>query len=169
MSLGIAFKLFFKALGNPAFAQDAAALMAKPALSVPKAEAEPAAPRRTDAVELLATLQREGRLIDFLKEKLDAYSDAQIGAAVRDIHRDCAKTLDRLFGIAPQCSQPENSSLSLPADIDPGEWKLTGRVGGEPKLGQLRHHGWKITRHELPAWTGRPASAWVIAPAEVEI
>src|SRR5207253_6846543 len=36
------------------------------------------------AVQLLAILQREGRLLDFLQEDVDGYADAQIGAAVRD-------------------------------------------------------------------------------------
>ncbi|HPH29941.1 MAG TPA: DUF2760 domain-containing protein, partial [Pseudomonadota bacterium] len=36
------------------------------------------------AVQLLAVLQREGRLLDFLLEDIDSYGDGQIGAAVRD-------------------------------------------------------------------------------------
>jgi hypothetical protein len=38
------------------------------------------------AVQMLAILQREGRLMDFLQEDLSLYDDAQIGAAVRNIH-----------------------------------------------------------------------------------
>jgi hypothetical protein len=45
------------------------------------------------AVQLLAALQREGRLIDFLQEDLGDYGDDQIGAAVRSIHRGCRETL----------------------------------------------------------------------------
>lgn len=170
MSLGLAFKLFFKALGNRAFAKEMAEHLAQSARPVLAAEkAVPTGPVRTEAVELLATLQREGRLVDFMKEQLDAYTDAQIGAAVRDIHRDCAKTLDRLFAITPLNREAEGATIKLPADLDPGAWKLTGQVGNAPEKGRLCHHGWQITRHELPAWTGRPASAWVIAPAEVEV
>jgi hypothetical protein len=143
--------------------------MGEPALPSPRPAAAPPGPQRTAAVEVLATLQREGRLLDFLQEKLEGYSDAQIGAAVRDIHRDCAATVNRLFGPAPLVNQAEGSPVALPPDIDPGQWKLTGRVGSETKQGRLCHHGWKITRHDLPAWTGRDESAWVIAPAEVEI
>jgi len=168
MNIGLAFKMFFKVLGNNEFAGHLTDWMAKPALPAPKAE-KVAAKQRTEAVELLATLQREGRLIDFLQEKIEGYTDAQIGAAVRDIHRDCSKALERLFGIAPLVQQTEGSAISLPSDIDPGQWKLTGHVAPHASNGKLCHHGWKISRHDLPAWTGRDVSAWVIAPAEVEI
>lgn len=168
MNIGLAFKLFFKVMGNRDFAGQVSAWMAKPTLPAPKKE-KPPEKTRTEAIELLAVLQREGRLVDFLKEKLDGYTDAQIGAAVRDIHRDCGKSLERIFGITALAEQPEGSAVSLPSDIDPGLWKLTGNVGPHPSSGKLCHHGWKITRHELPAWTGRDESAWVIAPAEIEI
>ncbi|MCD4755860.1 MAG: DUF2760 domain-containing protein, partial [Deltaproteobacteria bacterium] len=40
-------------------------------------------------VQTLGLLQREGRLIDFLQEDIEPYDDAQIGAAVREVHRGC--------------------------------------------------------------------------------
>lgn len=169
MSIGIAFKLFFKALGDRQFSAEMTEKLAGKAPKALPEKAEPRGPRRTEAVELLATLQREGRLVDFLQEKIEGYSDAQIGSAVRDIHRDCGKTLSRLFAIAPLEAQAEGASIPLPAEIDPGALKLTGQVGSNAKHGKLCHHGWKITRHDLPAWTGRDESAWVIAPAEVEV
>ena len=52
-------------------------------------------------VRVLAVLQRDGRLIDFLQEELDSYTDAQIGAAVRDIHRGCRKSLHEYLTIEP--------------------------------------------------------------------
>ena len=39
--------------------------------------------QRDGALALLALLQREGRLVDFLREPLDGYGDADIGAAAR--------------------------------------------------------------------------------------
>src|SRR5262249_34890384 len=62
-----------------------------PANAAPPAASAP--PASDGAVEVLALLQREGRLIDFLQEPIDAYGDAQIGAAVRDIHRGCRRVL----------------------------------------------------------------------------
>ncbi len=168
MSVGLAFSVFFKVLGNRDFAKQVSGWMNQPAVAEVTKVPEPKGPRRTEAVELLAALQREGRLVDFLQEKLDTYSDAQIGAAVRDIHRDCRATLQRLFGIDPLVSQPEGSTVTLPTSPDAGLWKQTGRAGSGNQ-GRLCHHGWKITRHELPAWSGTEASAWVIAPAEIEI
>jgi hypothetical protein len=49
----------------------------------------------------LAALQREARLVDFVQEPIAAYSDAQIGAAVRDVHRGCAEVIERLFSLKP--------------------------------------------------------------------
>lgn len=169
MSIGLAFKMFFKVLGNKEFASQVSDWLDKPVRSEGKPEPKVPAQPRTDAVEVLAALQREGRLVDFLQEKLDGYSDAQIGAAVRDIHRDCGSTLNRFFGIEALCNQAEGSVVTLSSDIDPGSWKLTGQVGPNAQSGKLCHHGWKITRHDIPAWTGRASSAWVIAPAEVEV
>src|SRR5438128_2631443 len=40
-------------------------------------------------LRMLILLQREGRLVDFLLEDINAYSNDQVGAAVRDIHRQC--------------------------------------------------------------------------------
>ncbi|MGV2334905.1 MAG UNVERIFIED_CONTAM: DUF2760 domain-containing protein [Planctomycetaceae bacterium] len=92
--------LAWKILTNSTLAGQFEAFLKAPAsLPAPAAPATPPAtqaipapakPQRSEAISLLATLQREGRLLDFLKEPIDAYSDAQIGAAVRDIHRDCA-------------------------------------------------------------------------------
>ena len=169
MSIGLAFKMFFKVLGNKEFAGQVSAWLDKPVLAAGKPETKAPAQVRTDAVEVLAALQREGRLVDFLQEKLDGYTDAQIGAAVRDIHRDCGSTLNRFFGIEALSNQAEGSVVTLPSDLDPGTWKLTGQVGPNARSGKLCHHGWKITRHDIPAWTGRDTSAWVIAPAEVEV
>jgi hypothetical protein len=133
------------------------------------APAAPPKPARSDALSLLASLQREGRLIDFLKEPIDAYSDAQIGAAVRDIHRDCSAVLERQFGLRPTVQQPEGSSVTL-QNTSAGRLRLSGQTSGHsPATGTLVHPGWTATRCELPVWTGDPADALVIAPAEVEV
>jgi len=125
---------------------------------------------RSEAISLLATLQREARLVDFIKEPLDDYTDAQIGAAVRDIHRDCAAVLERLFGLEPVVDQEEGTEVEVPAGFDSGRFRLTGNVTGQPPFrGRLVHHGWEATRCELPEWSGSPAAACTVAPAEVEL
>ena len=51
------------------------------------------------AVYSLVLLQREGRLVDFLKEDISSYSDEQVGAAVRQIHASCSKVLNENFAL----------------------------------------------------------------------
>ena len=147
-------------------------LNAPPAIAVtPEAPAKPvAAPRpvRSDAISLLSALQREGRLIDFLKEPIDTYSDAQIGAAVRDIHRDCASVLERQFALRPVLEQPEGSSVSL-ATKTAGHIRLAGKVESKATSGTLVHHGWQATACSVPVYTGDAESALIVAPAEVEV
>ncbi len=192
--LGLAFRAFFRTLRDAAFRQIVErALAASPGESRVLAQpvktepglpptaarveqqprgrtAEPPAAVPNQALVLLAALQREARLVDFLKEPLGEYTDAQIGAAVRDVHRDAAAALERWFGLKPVLEQPEGSSIELPPGYATAEYRLTGRVSGEPPYrGTLQHHGWRATRCELPAWTGTAEAAYVIAPAEVEL
>ncbi len=125
---------------------------------------------RSEAITLLATLQREARFVDFIKEPLAGYEDAQIGAVARDVHRDCAAVIERLFAPAPVVSQPEGAEMDVPAGFDSGRYQLTGNVVGDPPFhGHLAHHGWEATRCEVPSWSGKDAAARVIAPAEVEL
>ena len=128
----------------------------------------PKRPEGEDALVLLQTLQREARLVDFLKEDLAGYDDAQVGAAVRDVHRDAAAVLDRLFAPAPAVSVEEGSELD-PATQPPGRVRTVGGAGGG--TGTVVHAGWAATKVNLPARTGPAddASARVIAPAEVEV
>ena len=154
------------AAGSPA--PSAAPPAAPPAPPAPAPRQEKPAPAHNDALILLATLQREARLVDFIQEPIAAYSDAQIGAAVRDIHRDCGKVLGRIFGLEPVLAGEEGATVEVPADAD--RFRLTGNLNGSPPYrGQLMHHGWQATKQDLPVWTGSPAAAKIVAPAEVEI
>jgi hypothetical protein len=150
---------------------------AKPdASSAPAAESKPKPsppapkPTRSDALTLLATLQREARLVDFIQEPLDEYSDDQVGAAVRDVHRQCRQVLQRMFSLQPIVSEAEGASMEVPAGFDAGKYRLTGNVAGTaPFRGQLAHHGWEAARCDVPSWSGGKESALVVAPAEVEV
>jgi hypothetical protein len=120
-------------------------------------------------VQLLAILQREGRLLDFLQEDVDGYSDAQIGAAVRDIHRGCKKALAEHMPLEPVLREAENAQVRVDPGFDPSRIRLVGNVVGEPPFtGALRHHGWRIARVTLPA-LARGTDPTVVAPAEVEL
>jgi len=121
------------------------------------------------AVQLLAILQREGRLLDFLQEDIDAYSDAQIGAAVRDVHRGCKKALSEYVPVEPVMKESENARVRVDAGFDPSRIRLVGNVLGEPPYtGTLRHHGWRTATIKLPA-PPVAADPSVVAPAEVEL
>lgn len=177
MRILLAFRVFFLTLFRAATAGQVEQLLlespppASPeATASPKRPAEPKRPVRSDAVTLLAALQREARFVDFIKEPLDGYADAQIGAVARDVHRDCGAVIERLFGIVPIVEGEEGSAVEVPAGFDAGRFRLTGNVTGEPPFsGQLVHHGWEATRSELPSYSGSPAAAKVVAPAEVEL
>lgn len=156
--IALAFRLFFRALAGEI----------PPSTPPPTAPATPSPDR--SALLVLATLQREARLIDFLMEPLDGYTDAQIGAAARDVHRDAAGVLRRLFAPEPLRAEAEGATVIVPRGFDPAVWKLTGRLGGEmPRSGILQHPGWRATRCELPQWTGSEEAARILAPAEVEL
>lgn len=121
------------------------------------------------AIQLLALFQREGRLVDFLREDITAYTDAQIGAAVRDIHKGCRRVLEERMAIAPILDGTEESPVRLDAGFDPARIRVTGNVIGEPPFnGKLKHPGWRTTKAILPELP-RGTDASVIASAEVEI
>jgi hypothetical protein len=119
-------------------------------------------------VQLLALLQRDARLLDFLMEDLTGYADAQIGAAVREVHAGARKALRQYLEVEPVLDGAEDQPVTLPS-IDPSEVKLVGRVtSGAPVRGTLRHRGWRSARVQLPGLPP-PAARQVIAPAEVEV
>ena len=173
----LAFRVFFRTLSSAAVADDIvkvldAGKMPEKALPapLPKPLPAPKAPARSEALTLLAALQREARFVDFVQESLDGYSDAQIGAAARDVHRGCAAAIKRIFALRPAVPEEEETQIEIPAGFDAGRWHLTGNVTGEPPFrGRLIHSGWEAASCELPTWTGTPTSAKVVAPADVEL
>jgi hypothetical protein len=122
-------------------------------------------------LRVLAVLQRDGRLIDFLEENIDAYSDEQIGAAVRDIHRGCRKALHDYLEIEPVLKVAEEERVTVDVDFDPAAIRLIGNVNGTPPFqGVLKHHGWRVRAVQLPALpASRTSDTSVLSPAEVEI
>jgi hypothetical protein len=142
----------------------------KPAPPPKRGPSPPRPPARNDALSLLATLQREARFVDFVQEPLEGYSDAQIGAAAREVHRDCAIVLGRLFALRPVVPDEEGAEVEVAAGFDTGRYRLLGNVAGQPPFrGRMTHHGWEATACELPTWSGTAAAARVVAPVEVEL
>jgi hypothetical protein len=125
--LGLAFKAFFRVFGDPAFADQVQLWLrgegksAVTATSPQPVEIQPKPtkkPQRSEALTLLSALQREARFVDFIQEPIAAYSDAQIGAAVRDVHRECGKVLGRLFDLQKVVADDEGAPVDVPTGFD---------------------------------------------------
>jgi hypothetical protein len=120
---------------------------------------------------LLAILQREARLVDFLMEDLGAYSDEQVGAAVRAVHEASRRTLIRYIPLEPVIDGIEGSWVRVePGAVDPSAVRFLGKVAaqGAPEGGLLRHRGWRARRVELPR-PGAGQDPALVAPAEIEV
>lgn len=121
------------------------------------------------AVQMLALLQRDGRLVDFLEEDVSSCPDGQLGAAVRSIHDSCRQVLERYIKLEPVLSSEEDHPVTLPVGFDPGAIKVIGSVtGGPPIRGLLRHRGWRVSQVTLPSLPQGSGRA-IVAPAEVEV
>ena len=184
MGLIVATKAFFKLLANRDLSNSFQQLLdgklalriesttpkTKPALASSQPVQSMSKPTRSDAITLLAALQREARLLDIVNEPLDGFSDSQIGAAARDVLKNSGAVIERIFGVEPLTTVADGNPLATPAQFDPAQFRLTGNVtGAAPFRGIVAHHGWKATRCEIPQWTGSATDALIIAPIELEI
>jgi hypothetical protein len=179
--LAFALRCFFSILLHADIPLDILHKLVKPASAAPPATASvPSVPRLKEveqppsetfdrAIQVLALLQRDGRLVDFLAENISAYPDAQIGAAVRTIHDNCRQVLDRYVKLEPILNSKEDQPVTVPVGFDLAAIKLIGNVTGElPLRGVLRHKGWRVKEVNLPPLP-QGAGRMVVAPAEVEL
>jgi hypothetical protein len=121
------------------------------------------------AVQLLALLQRDGRLVDFLMEDIATYDNGQIGAAVRDVHAGCRRVLDRYVTLDSVLAGREGESITMDSTIDVGAVHLVGNVTARPPFrGTLLHRGWRVERIALPP-LGGPDVRSIVAQAEIEV
>lgn len=121
------------------------------------------------ALQLLALLQHEGRLVDFLEDNVTAYSDADIGGAARVVHAGCRKVIREYLDIEPVREEAEGVRLTLPAGFDATAVRLTGHVVGQPPFtGTLMHRGWRVRQITLPK-LAEGHDVRVLTPAEVEL
>ncbi|WP_341325651.1 DUF2760 domain-containing protein [Methylotuvimicrobium sp. KM2] len=121
------------------------------------------------ALQLLGLLQKEARFIDFIKEDITAYNDADIGVAARVVHEGCNKAVNEHFKLVAVHEGQEGNKVTLPKGFDAGSIRLTGNIVGEaPFTGTLIHRGWQATEIRLPKLTAGH-NAKIIAPAEVEL
>ena len=180
--LSLAFRCFFSLLFQGRIPQDilqtlgwakagaATATTTKATFAAPEVGGKvPTAESLDRAVQMLALLQRDGRLVDFLEEDVSSYPDGQLGAAVRSIHTSCRQVLKRYVKLEPILSFEEDQPVIVPVGFDPAAIKLVGNVTGEPPIrGLLRHRGWRVTEVTLPALPQSSGRA-IVAPAEVEV
>ena len=138
-------------------------------------EAKPAGPSlppervHASGLMLLAALQREGRLIDFLQQDVAAFSDEEVGAAARVVHAGCRTVLRQSFELEPASPDAEGAPMTVPPEFDAQRIRLTGNISGQPPFkGTLKHHGWVARAIRLPA-VSDALDPRVIAPAEVEL
>jgi hypothetical protein len=172
----LAFRCFFNILFHgelsaPALADLRLAPRGTPAGKPASAAAAAAPPtvRTSDgALQLLAIMQRDARLVDFLMEDISGYADDQVGAAVREMHDQCRDSIGRYVKLEPVIDGVEGTYSQAPSK-DPAVVKFVGNVPAKPPAGgTLRHKGWRAARVELPAIAARHDAA-IIAPAEIEI
>jgi hypothetical protein len=178
-SFGARFALAWRILFDAAFAARVVEARQPPRLSeapLPAPEPVPEQPLPVaqppslePALQLLGLLQREGRFVDFLKQDLASFGDAEIGAAARVVHEGCRRAVAQHLTIAPIRAEAEGAQVTVDAGYEVAAVKLTGNVkGSAPYRGVLRHRGWRAESIQLPRAVG-DHDARVLAPAEIEL
>lgn len=171
--LGLAVALFFKVLADGVLAGRVQRALGPPA-AAPQPGREPKADGQAHAhhaasLAVLAALQREGRLLDFLEEDVASFTDEQVGAAARVVHEGCRRMVRQYLTVAPLRSEAEGDAITVEAGFDPRRVRLTGNVVGQPPFkGVLKHRGWQARDVRWPA-PPKGADATVLMPAEVEL
>jgi Domain of unknown function (DUF2760) len=160
--LGLAYQAFGRTLAQPAFAEKVRALIQPPP--------PPPPPKKSgEALRLLTLLQRKGRLLDFLLEDIQGATNEQLGAGVRELHRESQAVLKEHLTLEPVLPQSEGDTVEAPPGFDPSAIRLTGNVTGQPPFrGVLKHHGWRVKDFTLVA-PPEGQDEFVVAPAEVEL
>jgi hypothetical protein len=185
----LAFLAFFRVLFNRTFAEGVWAVYhgelkalppgkeaprelpaAEPEKQAPEPTREPERDPGTAAVQLLAVLQRDGRLVDFLMEDLGDAPDADLAAVVRStVYSGCRKALQSHFKLVPVSEQAEGAPFTVEAGFNPASVRLSGNVVGNPPFrGTLKHRGWKVVEVNLPE-PAKGSDGKIVAPAEVEL
>src|SRR5262245_35845846 len=139
--------------------------------ATPAEPAKPAGPPKLSAepLRLLAALQQEARLVDFLMEDISGASDPQVGQAVRDIHAKARAVLTQHLDLGPVLTQAEGESATVEKGFDPSAVRVLGNVTGEPPFtGAVQHPGWRVKKIHLgPPPAGQ--DGFVLQPAEVQV
>lgn len=123
--------------------------------------------QHADVAQLLTLLQQQARLLDFAAEDISHITDQQVGAVARSVHAGLQKTLREYINWSPIL--PNTDSVTIAANFDPQQIRLTGQLRGNgPYQGQLVHAGWRLTAVTLPQ-RGSQYRADILQAAEVEV
>jgi hypothetical protein len=169
-SLGKAFgalSLAGRANQDPDFAAKLQALTAGAEVKKP----EPPKPAKPSGAPLrmLALLQAESRLVDFLLEDISGANDEQIGQAVREIHKKAQAALKQHAVIEQVLPGNEGDNATVQKGFDASAIRVVGNVTGEPPFtGAINHPGWRVKELKL-ATPAEGADEFVLQPAEVQI
>ena len=132
---------------------------------------EPASPAvQSDGLVLASLLQEKGRFIDFVMDDVQAYSDAQVGAAARVVHSGCRDVIQKALGPEPIATSPEQQTITLSEDYDRAAFRVTGKMPANGAIqGKLEHKGWQASRCDLPkpTQTLEKAEGFTLAPAQI--
>jgi hypothetical protein len=162
---GMALRLLF----NGAFARQVVAGLKAVEAKAVAAPQPPPERVHASSLLLLAALQREGRLLDFLQQDIASFGDEDVGAAARVVHSGCKKVLGLYLKLEPVLAESEGASVTVPSGFDAQRIRLTGQVTGQPPFrGTLKHHGWVASEISLPA-PSESLDPRIVAPAEVEL
>ena len=184
--LSLAFKSFFSLLFTGKLSEEVTVSLnltrrltgttpkASPEAAKPAAPAKPPAQPADGAVQILGFLQKEARLVDFLMEDISQFTDEQVGAAVRDVHKNSRAVLERHVKLVPVVDGVEGAvtriaSLGI-SSKDTVSLKLLGKVPADGKVesGILQHRGYKVEKIDLPEI--KPGEkVTILAPAEIEV
>ena len=138
--------------------------------ALPTRTKAPANQAEAEIVSFLALMQDKGRLVDFLMDDINAYDDAQVGAASRVVHAGCKAALLEHFQIRPLREEGEGTRVRIEPGYAADEYRLLGTISGAPPfVGTLVHHGWKVESVKLPHVLASAGRLPTIAPAEVEL
>ena len=95
------------------------------------------------------------------------YADAQIGAAVRDVHDKCRATLERYVTLEPVL-EDEGEPIRVARSTEPARESRGRCRRTESASGVVRHRGWRVTRRRAAPAPGVGRAA-IVGAAEVEV
>jgi len=157
-----------RASRDPALSAKIDAALGTATLATPAVHAAPAKPSG-ESLRLLAILQAEARLVDFLMENLAAAPADAVKNGVMEVQKKAVAALNKHLVLEPILAGTEGDRVTVPKGFDPSAISVLGQVTGEPPFaGELQHPGWKVKEIKLPS-VAEGRDLFVIQPAEVRM